>query len=234
MTADELIRQALLKVEAVGYSDTVPTVMAADGLINLNNLISSWNAETLLIPSITKVTKTLTAGTASYTIGSGGDINTTRPISISRAFIRDTSNYDYDLDIRAMDEYASITAKTTQSQPRYLFYNPAYSLGKIYLYSTPDDSTDVLHLDLVVPLAEIATGGTTVDLPNEYKRALIYNLAFDLDPSFDSGSEMSIAAIAAQSKAVLKGLNANVVPLARFDSMLNGGGSGRNIYTDGE
>ena len=234
MTANELIRQALLKIEAVGHNDTADAVLLADGLINLNNLISSWNAEKLLIPSITKVTKTLVAGTASYTIGSGGDINTTRPMSISSAFIRDASNYDYDLDIRAMEEYASITAKITQSQPRYLFYNPAYSLGKIYLYPTPDDSTDTLHLDLVVPLAEIATGATTVDLPNEYKRALIYNLAFDLDPSFDSGSEMSIAAIASQSKAVLKRLNAKGSPLAQLDSMLGGGGSGRNIYTDGQ
>ncbi|MEE9529090.1 MAG: hypothetical protein V3V88_03470 [Dehalococcoidia bacterium] len=232
-TAKELIRQSLLTVEAAGYSDVLADddQRIVDGLESLNNLISSLNAEGLMIPSITKVSHTLVAGTNNYTIGTGADIDTTRPMSISSAFIRDSSSYDHHVDIKAIEEYARISAKTTQGRPDRLYYNPAYSLGKIYLYFTPDTAED-LHMDLIVPLAEISAVGDTLDLPREYKRMLIYNLAIDIAPQFDIEDMSIIVRIANESKRFVKRLNIQPVPLMRMDSALTGRGRRYNIDSD--
>ena len=232
-TAKALIRKALLKVEAVGYSDVLadddPRIV--DGLEDLNNLISSLNAEGLMIPSVTKISHTLVAGTNNYTIGTGADIDTTRPMSIGSAFIRDSNNYDHYVDIKAIEEYARISAKTTQGRPDRLYYNPAYSLGKIYLYLTPDTAED-LHMDLIVPLSEISAVGDTVDLPSEYKRMLIYNLALDIAPEADIEDWPELVRIANESKRFVKRLNIQPVPLMRMDNALSGRGRRYNIDSD--
>lgn len=232
-TAKELVRKALLKVEAVGYSDVLADddQRIVDGLEDLNNLISSLNAEGLMIPSVTKVSHTLVAGTNNYTIGTGADINTTRPMSIGSAFIRDSNNYDHYVDIKAIEEYARISVKTTQGRPDRLYYNPAYSLGKIYLYLTPDTAED-LHMDLIVPLAEISAVGDTVDLPREYKRMLIYNLALDIAPEADIEDWPELVRIANESKRFVKRLNIQPVPVMKMDSALTGRGRRYNIDSD--
>ena len=232
-TAKALIRKALLKVEAVGYSDVLADddQRIVDGLEDLNNLISSLNAEGLMIPSVTKISHTLVAGTNNYTIGTGADINTTRPMSIGSAFIRDSNNYDHHVDIRAIEEYARISVKTTQGRPYRLYYNPAYSLGKIYLYLTPDTAED-LHMDLIVPLSEISAVGDTVDLPREYKRMLIYNLALDIAPEADIEDWPELVRIANESKRFVKRLNIQPVTLMRMDNALSGRGRRYNIDSD--
>ncbi len=232
-TAKELIRQTLLKVEAVGYADVLADddQRIVDGLESLNNLISSLNEEGLMIPSVTKVSKTLVAGTNEYTIGTGADIDTTRPMSIRTAFIRDSNDYDHHVEIKAIEKYARIAAKTTQGRPSNLYYNPAYSLGKIYLYMTPDTAED-LHMDLIVPLAEISAVGDTVDLPREYKRMLIYNLAIDIAPQFDIEDYQILVRVANETKRVIKRLNIQPVPMMTMDNALTGKGRRYNIDSD--
>jgi hypothetical protein len=232
-TAKALIRKALLKVEAVGYSDVLADddQRIVDGLEDLNNLISSLNAEGLIIPSLTKISHTLVAGTNNYTIGTGGDINTTRPMSITNAFIRDSNNYDHHVTIRAISDYAKISSKSTQGRPTKLYYNPTYSTGKIYLYLNPDTAED-LHMDLMVPLSEISAVGDTVDLPGEFKRMLIYNLALDIAPEADIEDWPELVRIANESKRFVKRLNIQPVPMMTLDSALTGQGRRYNINSD--
>jgi hypothetical protein len=231
MTAADLIRQSLLDVEAVGYADTVPATLTADGLIVLNNLISAWNAERLLIPSITKVTKVLTVGLEQYSIGSGGDINTTRPMSIASAWVRDTQNVDYPLTIKASQDYAIIRNKTSKGRPRDLFYNPAYTLGRIFLYYVPDLAY-TLNLDLLAPLSRIALSTDTINTPDEWLRGLAANLAYELAPRFDVEDILVIKDRARESKDALKDLNAPPVPESFVDNAIMLGGRNRNIETD--
>ena len=232
-TAKALIRKALLKVEAVGYNDTLadddPRIV--DGLEDLNNLISSMNSEGLIIHSLTKVSKTLVAGTNEYTIGTGADIDTTRPMSIQNTFIRDSNNYDHPITIKAIEEYAKISAKSTQGRPSRLYYNPAYTLGKVYLYLTPDTAED-LHLDLISPLSEISAVGDTVSLPGEFKRMLIYNLALDIAPEADIEDWPELVRIANESKRFVKRLNIQPVPVMEVDNALIGRGRRYNIDSD--
>ena len=86
-TATTLITDSLqsLGVVAAGQSPTANDL--SDGLRKLNNMLGLWSLSTLLVPFRTQISKTLD-GSSSYTVGAGGDINTTRPAAIDSAYVR--------------------------------------------------------------------------------------------------------------------------------------------------
>ena len=94
MTAQELIKAALRAVGAIPTGETPTASELADGLEALQIMLRSWAAEGLLIYAYTEDTHTLTAGDGEYSIGSGGDIDTTRPERIESAYIK-SGNVDY-------------------------------------------------------------------------------------------------------------------------------------------
>ena len=114
------------------------TTQLDDGLVLLNNMIGSWSAEGLIIPYKTTENVALVVGQASYTIGSAGNFDTVRPIKIINAFIRDSNNVDYVVDVSmTREEYNDISSKNADARPGRLFYDPQYPLGYIYFDYEP-------------------------------------------------------------------------------------------------
>ena len=81
-----------------GIRDTTDTTRLNEGLKAFNIMLTSWE-EILQYAPVEESAHTLTVGTQSYTIGTGGDIDTARPTNIVSAFIRDSSGNDYSLNI---------------------------------------------------------------------------------------------------------------------------------------
>ena len=109
------------------------------GLEALNNMISSWSAEGLLVPYNTIESFALTVGKSTYTIGSGGEFDTVRPLRIIDAFIRDSNSDDYPVDVSMTRvEYNAITQKDAEARPTRLYFDPQYPKGKIYFNYEPD------------------------------------------------------------------------------------------------
>jgi hypothetical protein len=140
-------------------------------------MLSAWSAEKLLTHVNVRETFTLTDGTAEYTWGSGGDITTARPIAIQDVFVRDSSGNDYPVEIITEDVYNDRSLKSTEGRVDRIYYATEYTLGKIFTYPTSNSSTDVLHFSTWKAITEISALSDTVSLPNEYKEALVYNLA---------------------------------------------------------
>src|SRR5690348_17151306 len=84
MTGRALITLALQEIGALGVAESLDPDEADDCLTRLNLLIDELALDRQWLHRIDRVTKTLSASTASYTIGSGGSINTTRPTWIDR------------------------------------------------------------------------------------------------------------------------------------------------------
>ena len=123
----------LLKVKESG--ENLSASEASDGLSVLNGLLDAWSNEPYMQWGLTEVSQALTTNDESYTIGSSGDINTTRPIRIDSAYIRDSNNVDTPLKLINAQEYSLITLKTfSSSYPCYLYYNQQYPLGVIKLF----------------------------------------------------------------------------------------------------
>ena len=223
VTAEVIVEAALRKT-----GDTFASAdKKAHALIDLNAMIGQWSAEGLLVPSITTENFTLTINDGEYSIGSGGDFNTVRPVKIKNAYLQDANGYDYVINPMSKKRYNAITDKTTKSRPEKYLYVQSYPLGKIYFDYRPDIAYE-FYFDSYKPITEFSTLATTVNLPDEYKMALIYNLAILVGSDTNQVSK-AVVALAVDTKKVLKRNNIQT-PLANFDGALIGGGS-FNIYT---
>jgi len=224
-TAGDLITAAFLKIGV----DSPTAAHTASALISLNNMVSSWGGE-LMAPSLTRENFTLTAGTASYTIGAAGVFATVRPIRIESAFLRDTDGYDWPLDIVSVKDINAVTYKTTEAKPGRMYFAPEETLAKIVFECEPDIAY-VLYIDSWKNFTEFALTTTTVTLPNEYKEAIVYNLAVSLAEDWDRVVSSTVQQRAQDTKYLISAANAATrpVPTAKFDLMI---GRTYNITTD--
>jgi hypothetical protein len=226
-TVDDLLRRALLAVEAIGYKDTVEAQLKADGLELINNLISSWSGDGLMIPFVTEFNNVLTIGQSSYTIGSGGDFNTARPVRVAEGWIRDTSGTDFVLKQLARRDYTEIEQKSSSGRPERFWYYDQYPTGKIVFDNVPSKA-ETVYFNLWDYLTEFAATTDTVILPPEYKRAIIFNLGIDWSPEW-GGAPAETIRIANESKKVIERLNVQPIPESNFDEALYRDRYGFNI-----
>jgi hypothetical protein len=200
ITARQLIEDALHEIGVLGEGQSVYSGVEQRAFRRLNNMIQALSLDNKKIYVNTEDTQTLTAGTARYTIGSGGNFNTGRPLSIyNDAFIRDSGGTDYPLLFRTQDVYRLMLTKDTQSRPRFFSYTPEYPLGKISFFPTPNDSTDVFHYRANVLLTEFATLTTSVDFPPGYELAIMLSLAIGI--SAQNGKSVSPELVATTAAA---------------------------------
>lgn len=178
-TALEIINGAARLIGVTRKGEALDADEAADGLVSLNDMLSSWSNHSLNVYARTLESLTLATSALSYTIGSGATLNTTRPVKIVSGVIR-SGNIDYDLEFVSETQFESIGLKSTSGGPScYATYDNGYPTGTLRFYPMPT-AGDVLRLLSEKPLTEFATLATTVDLPPGTKRALRFNLAIEM------------------------------------------------------
>ncbi len=203
MSAQEIITAAYRK----NGIKSPTTQQSTDGLQDLQNMLSSWSAEGLIVPYYTTENFTLTAGQAIYTIGSGGDLNTVRPLKIINAFIR-ISNDDHPVGVNMTQaQFNSIVSKDMETRPRRLYYDPQYPLGKIKFNREAEIAYD-FHLISEKPLINPSALTTTFSIPQEFNEPLIYNLAVKIAPDNDNKLPPEVFLAAITGKETLERYNA--------------------------
>lgn len=223
-----LIKASIRLLGAYAPGETPPDEDIQDGLEALNMMLDSWGLNRNLVNALTKDSFSLVAGTNNYTIGSAGTFNTVRPLKIEHAYTRETNNTDCPLRIVDQAYWDRISSKTTQGRPEVILYDPQTTLGKVYLYPTPETGY-TLYLDSWKPITQIATSASTITLPPGYERALKYNLAIELAPEYGVSVSDEVAVIAKESKAEIINVNAQE-PLSVVDAaLLYNGGYSSNI-----
>ena len=196
----------------IGEKDPINgSFSAAEGtywLGRLNSFMEGLSIDRGSVLSITQDNLALTAGTVSYTIGSGGAFNTTRPVKIVNAFVRDSSNYDTPVDVIGQAAYNDIKIKSVgQTYPRCLYYDNAYvaGLGTIYLYPAPQASL-TLYINSYKQFSSFASVTTTLVLAPGYQRMIESNFAIDAALGLTSVSP-EVVKVARESKAAVAMLN---------------------------
>tara|TARA_R100001086_G_scaffold250077_1_gene193283 strand:- start:973 stop:1677 length:705 start_codon:yes stop_codon:yes gene_type:complete len=210
MTGLQLVSAILRKLEVLASGEVPSGDEASDTLSAVNLLLSGWSNEELTIFQTVEEAFTLTAGDDSYTIGSGGDFDTSRPQSILKAAIRSGSGSnqtDYPVEVREINDWAMIPSKKVQSSiPWELYQNGGYPLKTIQLYPVPSEA-NALVLWSKKPLTEITSLSTTLSFPPGYERALIYNGAIEAAPEFGREPSAAVVKIARESLATIKSKN---------------------------
>lgn len=86
--------------------------------------------------------------------------------------------------VLAIKDYKLQPNKASLGQIIQVMYDPMLTLGKLYTYQTPNDVTQVLVLQTTYPFQYFVVSSDTPDTPNEWLKALIYNLAWDCCEEF--------------------------------------------------
>lgn len=220
ITARTIIKKAMKELGVIGVGQAVNAEMEDDAFLALNNMLEKWSNERLMVQEIVEEAETLTSGQASYTVGSGGNFDTNRPVAIEKdAFIRDSGGNDHPVQVLTMDVYRAETVKTTSGRPDYLAYTPEFPLGKMYLYPTPDNSTDVLHYRAVPLLDSFATVTTSVEYAPGYEDAIILNLAVRIAPSWGKQPSPLLVTMAMEAKRSIKNRNSEPVQPVKFGEL---------------
>lgn len=230
-TALDVIKSSL-RLLRVGSDDIVITDAEAKyALEALNQMLGGWSNESLMMYHMAKEPFTLTAGQSSYTIGSGGDFNTTRPIAIDGATLS-VNGVDWPVQTMAFDDWGAVRLKAlTTGFVEYLYMDNTYPLGTIYVHPVPSTNfTSILTLYTRKPFTEFANLTSTVNLPAGYVRAMKYQLALELAPEYQTTADPSIIALAISSKAAIKRTNKRPVTSQIDPALLTNSGRRYNIY----
>lgn len=236
-SASQIITRAAQALGYTGRGEVLTATDANDGLTAFNAMLDSWSNESLMSFFTLERSFTLNINQQTYTIGTGGYINATRPYDITGAFVRDTNNNDYPMRVIPQDIWNNIGTKYITSQiPDTLFYDPQYPLGVINIFPVPLLSYTVFF-DSTQDQTTLATLTTTIATPVGYERAYVLNLAIELASAgfpvmLDDKSYGILINNAAQAKANIKRANIKEV-IAGYDAaIVSQSNASYNIYTD--
>jgi hypothetical protein len=230
MTALDIIKRAMRIIGAIGQNETPSSSEASDGLLALNDMLDSWSTDRTYIYSILQENFPLVSGTVSYTMGVGGDFNTTRPTEIDNVFVR-LNDTDFALKSINSQDYNSITSKSNNGGiPEYYFYNPSFPLATIQLWGSPSSDLTI-YINSWQQLQQFADLTTDYTLPSGYNRALAYGLAMEIAPEYGMTLTQEAIGIATLSQANIRNKNLPA-PVMKTEVGLIGNGN-YNYYSDG-
>lgn len=242
-TVSDIIKGALRLIGVIGSSDVPTAGESADTLSALRAMMSSWSTEGLAVNKYTREVFALVGGQASYTMGPGGDFDTTRPVSVDFAASSDAniveltpfipgdplalpdpipdtpatyevrSVYETPVDILNIQEWSEIQNKLLQSQYVQKIYASGDSPLEVINVYPVPSVASALVLYTQKPLIDYDSLVTVIELPPGYERAIKYNLACEIAPEFGRQVPVKVEEIAIQSKANIKRKNSKPVYL---------------------
>lgn len=236
-TVSDIITRAARGLGYLGRTESLSAADAADGIACFNEMLDSWSNESLMSYVTLQRSFTMIPLQQTYTIGTGGYINSTRPYDVTQAFVRDTGPNDYPMRIIGRAEWDLIGEKTITSQiPDTLFYDSQYPLGIINIFPLPllpytvffNSTTDQVEYSLLT---------TALSLPVGYELAYIYNLAlhmmsFGFPCLLDEKAYMRLVNNAAESKGNIKRANIKEVVASYDPAIVSRSQATYNIYSD--
>lgn len=243
VTAGQIILDAFGDISVTQLGDTITTLDAAntgastDALRRLNLMCGQWSLNGLMTPGISRVVTPIVSGKGSptnpYTIGSGGDINTTKPpvdaALVNAGLLLNASvpvPVEIPRGILTNDGYEGITVKdmtSTLFTNVYYQANYANDFGSIFLWPVPTDTVNSLVLYINAPLSTFADLTTSYYVPPGMDDALHYNLAKRLMTPYGR----QIQEVTDMARETLAAIMRSNVPLSDLGNDFSSIGDGR-------
>jgi hypothetical protein len=228
-TGTSIVQGCLRKINAYQPGDQQIAPEFNDALDVINSMLDSWSTQQYAVygsvENILYYSGVTSAGNAyQYTIGAGGDFDVARPLRITNAFTRITtqgSGYDYPIEIISKDRYVEYGLKSINYPwPTALWYNPTFPLGNIYFYGAPSAGGE-LHLFTDTILTALTPQGEVL-MPQGYKRWLLWGGAREIASEFGAMWGPQMEKLYCEARDVIKSLNAQPIPESKIDSELLG------------
>jgi hypothetical protein len=211
----DLIIESFLDLAAIDPGVGITSTEQADAFLRLNQLIASWSTEQFSVFGATHSALTVTAGTATYTVGPGGTLVTAaRPVRITGA-AGISGAFRSPAKVVSFDDFAAQVSDPygeTAIMPKIIAADQGFPSINIKIFPTPAASPATLWLDYWIAIAAFATVGDTVTLPPGYERALHLGLAVELWPQYPKQSDFQVLkGMADDAKNSLMQLNAQIL-----------------------
>jgi hypothetical protein len=236
-TVSDILTRAARSLGYLGRTEVLSAADATDALACFNEMLDSWSNESLTSYVTLQRSFLMLPGQQTYTIGSGGYVNSTRPYDIIQAFVRDNGPNDYPMRVIARAEWDLIGQKTITSQiPDTLFYDSQYPLGVINIFPVPLLSYTVFF-NSTTDQVDYSLLSTAIALPVGYELAYIYNLAlqmmsFGFPCLLDEKAYMRLVNNAAEAKGNIKRANIKEVVASYDPAIVSRSQATYNIYSD--
>jgi hypothetical protein len=139
---------------------------------SLDFMFSEWSNKGPHLWAVDQQSQILTASDASYTVPTG-------TIAILEMVIR-RDGVDIPVFPMARDEYLAIPDKTAEGLPNRFFFDRVATAPMIYLWNTPENSTDTLYYYRMRALQDVGAASNTLDIPPRWNEAVASGLAAKL------------------------------------------------------
>jgi hypothetical protein len=235
-TGYDLVRAAMRLIQVASVDTDLTASELKDGIEALNRMIDSWSVDELTLYKVVREQFTLQPNQTFFEIGLGAEFNTSRPTRIIDAYFTLYNAglpVDYPMAIVQYDDYNAIALKTLSTNfPQYLYYEPSFPIGKVYIYPLAQQSNIGLTLTSWKPLDMIADPTAYVQLPPGYWEAIVFGLAVRIAMEYQFQLRPDTIQMAERSLMRLKRMNQRT-PSLRTDIALRGDKNLRyNIYSN--
>ena len=148
---------------------TLSSAESTETLYEFNSFLDSISIDSLMCYTTQQDSYLLQSGTATYTIGPGATINTTRPTALrDPCWVRDGSGYDYPLKVINIVQYGALYDKSSGATiPSAVYYDAglsATSTATITVYPPPSTGL-TLYIHSWKQFSTASTVSQNVNLP---------------------------------------------------------------------
>ena len=233
VTAD-LVTSSLRLINAIATNETPSANEMADAILVLNDLLESLSTEDITVFSTSDATYSLTANTATYTVGPTGTWVGVRPIEVLYAYTR-VNGVDFPCKVTTdVGEYNSISVKTAGStMPMIALYNAEFPNGQISLWPVPSAAGATFTLTHTDALPQVVNSATTINLPPGYSKMLRYLLGVELATEYGIRVSPEMRAAAGEAKANVQRKNLSTAELDCGPEFTGFGGTGIANFMSG-
>lgn len=170
---------------AIGANADNVGIELEDGSLGWTTISSGGGTTTLTLPA--NSLGAAASGARVFTYTSKGR----RPLEILSAVLRDTDNKDSPMYPMSLEAFERLADKTADGTPQHYLYEPLLTNGRLSLDAEPDDVTKVVRVVFLGTLEDFDALADTPDYPQEWFRALKFQLAMDLWGEYKDGDPPS-------------------------------------------
>ena len=182
-TCDGIIQQAMEDAGLLQEGDTPNGEQYARGLNRLNQLIVFETTQGLKLWLQQDLSVTLTAGKQMYTLMTGGDVNTPKPMRVLQGYyLTSTANNRRPIYPLSWDEWMRLSQVTQTGAISQYFVDKQQNSLNVYFWLIPDATaaTGTAHLLIEGPVTRFVGLTDGMNFPMEWGVGLHWMLAADI------------------------------------------------------
>lgn len=187
LSRDDIIKSALRKLGVIAQGQSPSAEDTTNAAMALNTVIAMLRTKGLPLWARRSYVLPMTANKTTYTFGVGQEIDTAYPVHLLQAIRKDAnSGAPINMDIVPNYNFQSLPVQPS-GPPIQVSYQPQVNSGVLSVWPTPDSysqSNVTITLTYQVPFQYFNSSTDTLDMPEEWYLAVIYQLAVALAPEW--------------------------------------------------